>query len=68
MRDADIPIAKSLINFMENDDRNRNGKFYCELYADTFMHFRAGSNWNKEKAEVVTNRNSNFLSAITGGD
>ncbi len=68
MQDTGTPIARGLVNFMENDDRNRNGNFYCELYAETFIHFRAGSNWNKEKAEVVTNRNNNFLSAITGGD
>ena len=31
--------------FLRDDKRNVNGKFYCEIYDDSILHFRAGSNW-----------------------
>jgi hypothetical protein len=67
MQDVKVPLPKSIIDFMESDDRNQNSNFYCELYNDTFIHFRAGSNWNRERAEIVSARNNKFLSAIIGG-
>jgi len=35
----------SLLNFLEKDPRNKDGNFFCELYDDVFLHYRAGSNW-----------------------
>ena len=29
-------------------DGGDGGKFYCEIYDDVFLHYRAGGNWNKE--------------------
>lgn len=37
-----------LINFLKNDIRNVNGKFFCEIYDNVFLHYRAGGNWRKE--------------------
>jgi hypothetical protein len=37
-----------LLQFLKEDVRNVNGKFYCEIYDNVFLHYRAGSNWNKE--------------------
>ena len=37
-----------LIQFLKEDVRNVNGNFYCEIYDDVFLHYRAGGNWNKE--------------------
>ena len=34
-----------LINFITNDPRNQNGKFFCEIYENKFLHYRAGGNW-----------------------
>ena len=37
-----------LLQFLKEDVRNVNGKFYCELYDNVFLHYRAGGNWNNE--------------------
>ena len=36
---------KLLINFLENDTRNLNGNYFCEIYDNLFFHYRGGSNW-----------------------
>jgi hypothetical protein len=38
----------ALVTFLQEDVRNVKGNFYCELYDKVFLHYRAGSNWNKE--------------------
>jgi hypothetical protein len=25
-----------------------NGNFFCEIYDEVFLHYRAGGNWNEE--------------------
>jgi hypothetical protein len=37
-----------LLDFLTNDPRNVNGKFFCELYDGAFLHYRAGGNWRQE--------------------
>tara|TARA_B110000483_G_scaffold237673_1_gene312887 strand:- start:5853 stop:6701 length:849 start_codon:yes stop_codon:yes gene_type:complete len=37
-----------LIDFLKNDTRNVNNKFFCEIYDNKFLHYRAGGNWRKE--------------------
>ena len=54
-------MPEAIKSFIENDDRNQGKRLYCEIYDNTFLHFRAGSNWREESAEVVQNRNSKFL-------
>jgi hypothetical protein len=39
---------KKLIDFLIRDSRNSNGKFYCELYDNKFLHYRSGGNWEKK--------------------
>jgi hypothetical protein len=38
----------NLIDFMKNDPRNKNGKYFCEIYDNKFLHYRAGGNWQNE--------------------
>jgi hypothetical protein len=38
----------ALVEFLQNDFRNENGKFFCELYEGVFLHYRAGGNWRGE--------------------
>ena len=38
--------------FLEGDVRNREGRFWSELYEGTILHIRAGSNWNGEGRAV----------------
>ena len=37
-----------VIDFIKNDPRNMNGKFFCEIYDNKFLHYRAGGNWRGE--------------------
>lgn len=39
---------QKLINFLENDPRNQNKKFFCEIYDNVFLHYRCGGNWRNE--------------------
>ena len=39
-----------LVEFFQKDQRNVNGKFFCEIYDDVFLHYRAGGNWRNEGA------------------
>ena len=43
---------EKLIDFLKNDVRNDNGAFFCEIYDDVFLHYRAGGNWRKEGMEL----------------
>ena len=38
----------NLLDLLKRDPRNKNGKFFCELYDKRFLHYRAGGNWNNE--------------------
>jgi hypothetical protein len=37
-----------LIDFFKHDIRNVNDKFFCEIYDNVFLHYRAGGNWRHE--------------------
>lgn len=39
---------KDLLNFFTSDPRNVNNNFFCEIYDEAFLHYRAGGNWNGE--------------------
>jgi hypothetical protein len=41
-----------LINFLNNDVRNVNNNFFCEIYDNVFLHYRAGGNWRQEGLDV----------------
>jgi hypothetical protein len=41
-----------LINFLKNDVRNVNNNFFCEIYDNVFLHYRAGGNWRQEGLDV----------------
>jgi hypothetical protein len=45
---ANFQTNTNLIDFLQNDIRNVNDKFFCEIYDDVFLHYRAGGNWRKE--------------------
>jgi hypothetical protein len=32
--------------------RNVNGKFFCEIYDEVFLHYRAGGNWRNEGIDL----------------
>ena len=41
-----------LIEFLMNDTRNTNNNFFCEIYDNVFLHYRAGGNWRNEGLEL----------------
>jgi hypothetical protein len=43
-----IEKNEPLVYFLMNDVRNINGKFFCEIYDNVFLHYRAGGNWRNE--------------------
>jgi hypothetical protein len=49
--ESEIPINlkenKKLAEFLFSDPRNENNKFYCEIYDNKFLHYRAGGNWEQ---------------------
>jgi hypothetical protein len=44
---ANLKVNERLVRFLHNDIRNKNGQFFCELYDNKFLHYRAGGNWEK---------------------
>jgi hypothetical protein len=43
---------EQLKSFFKNDPRNKDGKYFCEIYDSRFLHYRAGGNWNGEGMEL----------------
>ena len=36
-----------LATFIRNDPRNNFGNYFCEIYDETFIHYRAGGDWQR---------------------
>jgi hypothetical protein len=43
---------EKLFRFLKEDPRNYNGKFYCEIYDNKFLHYRGGGNWEKKDMKL----------------
>ena len=56
----------SLINFLENDPRNINNKYFCEIYDNVFLHYRAGGNWQNtiKYTDLIDNLKNILLNII----
>jgi hypothetical protein len=64
-------VDKNIIDLLAHDNRNKNGKYFYEIYDNRILHYRGGTNWmnlNKELhsqnisllVEYVTNYMNNF--------
>jgi hypothetical protein len=49
---SNLKANERLVRFLQNDTRNVNGKFFCELYDNKFFHYRAGGNWEKRNFKL----------------
>ncbi len=49
---SNLRDSTKLIEFFEKDFRNQNGKYFCEIYDNIFLHYRAGGNWRGEGLEM----------------
>jgi hypothetical protein len=55
---------KELLDFLKNDPRNKNNKFFCEIYEEKILHYRAGSNWMMQSQQLhndLTQKLKNIL-------
>ena len=50
----DIPenINKNIQLFLDNDVRNKDGKYFSELYHKKILHYRGGSNWMNDSYKL----------------
>lgn len=44
------------LHYIKNDVRNTGTQFYSEIYDNTFLHFRAGGNWDKRASDEYESR------------
>ena len=58
-----IKERPNLLEFLSTDPRNTNGKFFCELYDNAFLHYRAGGNWRQEGL-AFHNENTKKLKSV----
>ena len=50
---TELPLKDpALLTFLREDPRNVGGKFFCEIYDNVFLHYRAGGNWIGEGMDV----------------
>jgi len=53
-----------LVNFLQQDLRNQDNKYWCEIYDECLLHYRAGSNWNGEGKEIHETMTKNLESVL----
>ena len=61
---TNIIESSPIIDFIKNDPRNSNNKFFCEIYDNVFLHYRAGGNWLNEGMDLHYNLSNNLYRAI----
>jgi len=45
--------SPQLMRFLSADPRNpKNGRYFCEIYDDAWLHYRSGGNWQREGAAM----------------
>jgi len=57
-------VSDSLRDFLEIDSQLNNGTQFAELFDDTFLHLRAGSNWDPKMREHHEYRLNSFVKFI----
>lgn len=45
-------LPKEILDFCEKDSRNKDGKYFCEIYDRRFFHLRGGSGWMQDGDEM----------------
>ena len=45
-------LSTDILKFCQNDTRNVNNKYFCEIYDKKLFHIRAGSGWMNEDKGV----------------
>jgi hypothetical protein len=45
---SNLGDREELMRYLMEDMRNRDGKYFCEIYDNIFLHYRCGGNWKGE--------------------
>jgi len=62
---VDAPdLPRALHEFLDFDAETNNGTQFCELFLGSFLHMRAGSNWNGQATSIYELRRSLFIQGI----
>lgn len=51
-REFPVNLNEKLLDFLNFDRRNKNDNFFCEIYDNKILHYRAGTNWMNEKKDL----------------
>ena len=63
-----IKERPNLLEFLSTDPRNTNGMFFCELYDNAFLHYRAGGNWRQEGLAFHKENTKKLKSVLLGNE
>lgn len=58
-------LDPSLLPFLRNDPRNVDGKFFCEIFDGKFLHYRAGSNWERRDPALHRQQTAELCKVLT---
>ncbi|HBJ73412.1 MAG TPA: hypothetical protein DDY88_06865, partial [Actinobacteria bacterium] len=61
---AEVQLPGSLHAFLEFDASHNDGVQFAELFEGSFLHLRAGSNWEQAKRSTFQERMNLFTSGI----
>jgi hypothetical protein len=64
---ATVQGIDGLLSFLQEDPRNVNGNFFCEIYDNKFLHYRAGGNWMKQNMSLHNNLAQKLKSILLQG-
>jgi hypothetical protein len=58
-------LKAQLVQWLEADYRNQKpDRFFAEVYGDSFLHYRGGSNWMNQNPEVDMANRASLISAV----
>ena len=61
----DLSLGEPLRSWLESDYRNESGtRYFSELYDGKFLHYRAGSNWQRRDPSVDNENRISLIRAI----
>lgn len=57
-------LPEAVRDFVRNDAKNVDGRYYAEIYDDRFFHFRAGGNWDGMDISLFAARQAALIDAL----
>jgi hypothetical protein len=61
-------LNQKIKDFIKTDPRNLNGKYFCEIYDNLFLHYRAGGNWRNEGIDFHKNLSTKLYETLVNED